>query len=116
MTKDRDRGETRRSVTGLGVGATILQAQRTGKNKGYHLRPAGRWARTWWMLEVAAALGGEAGQEGGACWMGFTLEARPRACTAPEGHKQPVRVSPDHDSPLGCRSDRLEARKEAAGE
>lgn len=101
MTKDRDRGETMRSAAGLGVGAAILQAQRTGKNKGHHLRPAGRWARTggcWrWQEHWEVKLARRAGSVG----MGFTLEARPRACTAPKGHEQPVRVSPDHDSPLG---------------
>lgn len=115
MTKDRVRGETMRSVMGLGVGAAILQAQRTGKNKGHHLRPAGRWARTWWMLEVAAALGGEAGQEDRACWDGLhpggqakSMHSSGRPQAASEGVPRPRQPS--------RLSDRLEARKETAGE
>lgn len=33
--------------------------------------------------------------------MDFTLEARPRACTVPKGHRDPVNVSSGHDAPLG---------------
>lgn len=53
------------------------------------------------MLAVAGALGGEASQEGRAVRMGITLEARPRACTAPEGLEGTVQVSSGHDTPLG---------------
>lgn len=37
--------------------------------------------------------------------MGITLEARPRACTAPEGLEGPVQVSSGHDTPLGLGTD-----------
>ena len=54
------------------------------------------------MLDVAGALGVEAGQEGGEhVGMDFTLEARPRACTVPKGHRDPVNVSSGHDAPVG---------------
>lgn len=63
-------------------------------------------------MGVAGALGGETGQEGGAFWMGFTLEARPRSLTAPEDQEEPMKVAEGHSS--GLRN-RLEAGKRLLG-
>lgn len=110
VTKDRAKGGTVHSDSGLQAGAGILQAQRAGRDKGHNLRPAGRWART-----VAGALGGEAGQEGRTCWDGLHAGGQTKgmhSSRGPQGASEGV-LRPRH--PSGLR-DRLEARKEAARE